>query len=70
MSAGRRTAEEPFEVDCPICAEPVQFTVRALVERRQLLCPAGHELTLRNCPGLDEVTRFLSDLVRASRRCP
>jgi hypothetical protein len=70
MDAGHRTVDETFEVDCPVCAEPVQCTVRALGERRRLFCPAGHELTLRNCAGLDQVIQFLCDLVRTARRCP
>ncbi len=67
---GLATGDDAFALGCPRCGRVVRITLRDLVERRDVVCPAGHRVPLHACNGLDEVIGFLRDLVAVARRFP
>ncbi len=67
---GPATGDDTFALGCPQCGRIVRITLEDLVERREVVCPAGHRVPLHACNGLDEVVGFLRDLVSVAKRFP
>jgi hypothetical protein len=70
LGNGNAGADAVLILGCPVCGRVVPTTLAAILARRAIICPIGHDLCLRDCAGLDQAIDFLVDLIRVARRCP
>jgi hypothetical protein len=70
LGNGNDGADAALNLGCPVCGRVVPTTLAAILARRAIVCPVGHDLRLRDCAGLDQLIDFLMELDRVARRCP